>query len=187
MMREQDDKSQSLKLTTAEILDLRRTIKLLQSENAILRRKMGEEESIELSHLISKEISHMTNEELKAKVVKIAQAYRGERLRNEDFEKALKSANVDLVNAKQIQTEFENMQQAYGEAMRRLQDSNKEVQKTNLYKDTIKKQERVISKLEVLLEKTLKDTQKARDGMLELEKLRTENIELQSALNKGGG
>ena len=31
----------------------------------------------------------MTNEELKAKVVKIAQAYRGERLRNEDFEKAL--------------------------------------------------------------------------------------------------
>ena len=32
----------------------------------------------------------------------------------------------------------------------------------------------------------IKDTQKARDGMLELEKLRTENIELQSALNKGG-
>lgn len=78
------------------------------------------------------------------------------------------------------------MQQAYAEAMRRLQDSTKEVQKTNLYKDTIRKQERVISKLEVLLEKTLKDTQKARDGMLELEKLRTENIELQSALNKGG-
>lgn len=186
MMREQDDKSQSLKLTTAEILDLRRTIKLLQSENAILRRKLGEEESLELSHLISKEISHMTNEELKAKVVKIAQAYRGERLRNEEFERALKSANVDLVSAKQIQAEFDNMQQAYAEAMRRLQDSTKEVQKTNLYKDTIRKQERVISKLEVLLEKTLKDTQKARDGMLELEKLRTENIELQSALNKGG-
>ncbi len=120
MMREQDDKSQSLKLTTAEILDLRRTIKLLQSENAILRRKLGEEESLELSHLISKEISHMTSEELKAKVVKIAQAYRGERLRNEEFERALKSANVDLVNAKQIQAEFDNMQQAYAEAMRRL-------------------------------------------------------------------
>ena len=29
MMREVDDKSQSLKLSTAEILDLRRTIKLL--------------------------------------------------------------------------------------------------------------------------------------------------------------
>ena len=72
MMREVDDKSQSLKLTTSEILDLRRTIKLLQGENAILRRKLGEEESLELQHLVSKEISHMTNEELKAKVVKIA-------------------------------------------------------------------------------------------------------------------
>jgi hypothetical protein len=51
-----------------------------------------------------------------------------------------------------------------------------------LYKDTIRKQERVITKLEALLEKTLKDTQKARDGMLELEKLRTENIELQQHL-----
>ena len=120
----------------------------------------------------------MTNEELKAKIVKIAQAYRGERLRNEEFERALKSANVDLVSAKQIQAEFENMQQAYGEAMRRLADTTKEVQKTNLFKDTIRKQERVIGKLEVLLEKTLKDTQKARDGMLELEKLRTDNIEL---------
>ena len=28
----------------------------------------------------------------------------------------------------------------------------------------------------------MKDTQRARDGMLELEKLRTENLELQSAL-----
>jgi hypothetical protein len=49
MIRETDDKSSALKLTTAEIVDLRRTIKMLQSENAILRRKMmGEEESLEL-------------------------------------------------------------------------------------------------------------------------------------------
>jgi len=39
----------------------------------------------------------MTSEELRAKVVKLAQAYRSERLRNEEFDRALKSANVDLV------------------------------------------------------------------------------------------
>jgi len=188
MMREVDDKSQSLKLTTAEILDLRRTIKMMQSENAILRRRMmGEEEGLELQHLVTKEISHMSNEELKAKVVKLASAYRSERLRNEEFERSLKSANVDLVQAKQTQAELENMQQAYAEAMRRLAEYGKEAQKTSLYKDTIKKQERVITKLETLLEKTLKDTQRARDGVLELEKLRTENLELQQALKSGGG
>jgi hypothetical protein len=45
---------------------------MLQSENAILRRKMGEEETIELQNLVAKEISHMTSEELKAKIIKLA-------------------------------------------------------------------------------------------------------------------
>lgn len=44
----------------------------------------------------------MTNEELKSKIIKLAQAYRAERLRNEEFERALKSANVDLAHAKQM-------------------------------------------------------------------------------------
>jgi len=61
-----------LKLTSSEIVDLRRTIKMLQSENAILRRKMGEEETIELQNLVAKEISYMTNEELKSKIIKLA-------------------------------------------------------------------------------------------------------------------
>ncbi len=43
----------------------------------------------------------------------------------------------------------------------------------------------MITKLEGLLEKTLKETQKARHGMLELEKLRTENLELQQTLKQG--
>ena len=38
----------------------------------------------------------MSNEDLKVKVIKLAQAYRQERIRNEYFEKALKSANQDL-------------------------------------------------------------------------------------------
>lgn len=45
----------------------------------------------------------------------------------------------------------------------------------------------MITKLESLLEKTLKDTQRAREGLLELEKLRTENMELQEVLRNGNG
>jgi len=182
MMKENDDKTYSLKLTTSEIADLRRTIKMLQSENAILRKQMGNEEEILLQNLVAKEISHMTNEELKSKIIKLAQQYRAERLRNEEFERALKSANTDLKNAQQLQTELENIQHAYNDSSKKLAELSKELQKTNLYKDTIRKQEKVIAKLEALLEKTLKDTQRARDGMLELEKLRTENLELQNAL-----
>lgn len=57
----------------------------------------------------------MSNEELQGKIIKIAQAYRSERLRNEEFSKALKSANSDLTNAKTIAAEYENLQIAYKE------------------------------------------------------------------------
>ena len=64
---------------------------------------------------MSKEIIGMSNEELQGKIIKIAQAYRSERLRNEEFSKALKSANTDLTNAKTIAAEYENLQIAYKE------------------------------------------------------------------------
>jgi hypothetical protein len=41
---------------------------------------------------------------------------------------------------------------------RKLQAMQQEIQKTKLYKDTIRKQEKVISRLEKLMETTLKDT-----------------------------
>jgi len=77
-----------------------------------------------------------------------------------------------------MQSELENLQHAHAAKGRWLADLKKEITKINLYKDTIRKQEKVIAKLEALLEKTLKDTQNAWEGMLELEWLRTENIEL---------
>lgn len=48
LMKENDDKTQSLKLSTAEIVDLRRAIKMMQGEAQILRRKLGEQEAAEL-------------------------------------------------------------------------------------------------------------------------------------------
>jgi len=105
----------------------------------------------------------MSVEDLQAKIVKIAQAYRGERLRNEEFSKALKSANVDLSQAKTIAAEHENLSMAFKEQSQKLSLLAKENKKTTLYKDTVKKQESVIGKLEGLLEKLMRD-KKARDA-----------------------
>ena len=64
---------------------------MLQSEAQILRNRAGDQEAAQLSTLVAKEIAGMSNEDLKNKIIKLAQAYRSERLRNEEFEKALKS------------------------------------------------------------------------------------------------
>lgn len=44
MLRENDEKSQSLKLATSEITELRKQIKLLQSENQIIKKNQSADE-----------------------------------------------------------------------------------------------------------------------------------------------
>lgn len=126
-MKENDDKTQSLKLATSEVLDLRRTVKMMQSENAILRSQMAQEEASQLGNLVAKEIAGMSNEDLKNKVIKLAQAYRSERIRNEYFEKALKSANVDLAQTKRVATELENLKSHYDKLRSNYSQINKEM------------------------------------------------------------
>ena len=100
---------------------------------------MAVEEASQLQNLVAKEIASMSNEELKHKVIKLAQAYRSERIRNEYFEKALMSANVDLVQTKRVTTELENVKNQYDKLRNNFSSINKEMQKIGLYKDTIRK------------------------------------------------
>lgn len=182
LMKENDEKSDALKLTGAEIIDLRRQIKLLQSENAILRKRLHEEEEIDVRAVVSKEVEQMNNEELKLKIIKIAQMYRNERTRNEEFEKIIKQAQSEVSEAYKYKMELDKLREKHERDMGKLQKVQGQVDRVKVYRETIKKQEAVISKLEKLLDKTLKDTQQARETVQELEKLRTENFELQRRL-----
>lgn len=167
---------------------MRRQIKLLQSENAILRKRLAHEEQIEIGSLVSKEIAKMSVEELKAKIIKIAQvilllflifttfcfslrqnnllsirnyllifvlivflifftyekAYRDERVRNEEFDKALKAAQKDIAQARQMQMELEALQTSHQQNAKKLLAMQSEIGKSELYKETIKKQEKVV-------------------------------------------
>jgi len=44
MLKEIDDKTEGLKVTATEIIELRRQIKMLQSENFILRKRLAYDE-----------------------------------------------------------------------------------------------------------------------------------------------
>jgi len=105
-------------------------------------------------------------------------------VRNEQFEKSLKGAQKEIAQSRQLATELDVLRKKHGEGSKRLIDMQQEISKIQVYKDTIKKQEKVIAKLEKLMESTLKDTQKARGAILELEQLKTENMNLQKQLKE---
>jgi hypothetical protein len=103
-------------------------------------------------------------------------------MRNEEFEKALKQAQVEITNARKISHELEQMQKIHEEDTQKYLDLQKETQKIGLYRETIKKQEMVIQKYETLLKKTITDSNRQKESLLELEQLRTENMKLQKEL-----
>ena len=182
MMKEVDDKTESLKLTGAEIVDLRKQIKLLQNENQILRKRLGQEEQMQIESLVTQEIHKMSLPELKSKIIKLSQAYRGERLRNEEFEKALRQAQNEITNARKLANDLEQLQKVHEEDSEKYLNLQRETQKIGLYRETIKKQEEVILKMEGLLKKTMNENERQKDSLLELEQLRTENLKLQKEI-----
>lgn len=73
MMSEVDEKKEQIKLTGAEVLEARKKITLLQNENAILRKRLGQEEQMQIESLVTQEIHNMSLPELKSKIIKLAQ------------------------------------------------------------------------------------------------------------------
>jgi hypothetical protein len=182
MMKDVDDKTESLKLSGAEIVELRKQIKLLQSENTILRKSLGQEEQMQVEALVTQEIHTMSLPELKSKIVKLAQAYRGERMRNEEFEKALKQAQNEISNARKTANELEQLHKAHEDNEVKFIALQKETQKIGLYRETIKKQEEVIVKMEGLLKKTMNESERQKECLMEMDVLKMENTKLQREL-----
>ncbi len=74
----------------------------------------------------------MNTEELRTKILKLAQAYRDERVRNEDFDKALKNAQREIASARQMQHEFDILQKRHTDNAKKLLYAQSEVQKTQV-------------------------------------------------------
>ena len=105
-------------------------------------------------------------------MLKLAQAYNTEKLRNTEYEKALKNAHIDLANMKVVEGELKATELTHKEKAENLLKMQEQVKKNDSYRETVKKQEVVIAKLEHILEKVMGDNQKAVDGAAELEKLK---------------
>lgn len=139
LLREYDEKTENLSVVGDEIVELRREMKLTQNENSMLRRRLEHEEKLEIHKVVSKEIQGMGGQELRVKLVKIAQAYRDERSRNVEFEKALKMAHRDLKSVQATQKEYDDLQRVHESKSKKLLEMQSELRKISLFRDTIKK------------------------------------------------
>lgn len=101
-MKDIKDKSDELKSKGREILNLRKNITMVKSENVRLVHAMHAEDMIQMeceqraAQQEKQAVDQMNIGELKSKLLKLAQAYKASRLRNIEFEDQIRLAYRDI-------------------------------------------------------------------------------------------
>lgn len=182
-LREYEEKLDTLKTTSSEITELKKQQKLLDAENKFLKKKMNLEEKLEIQELVEQDIEGLNERELRLKLVKTAQIYREERKRNQEFEKALQSTSEDLLKVKKLKEEFDSLTVEHLKKNKELTDIQTEISKYTLYKETISKQEKIISRLEKELENCIIKNSNGTKILNNLDEVEKENAELRKRLD----
>jgi len=98
-----------------------------------LHQQLELQEAIESEFMVPMDVQKMTATEVKNKIVKLAQAYKTERLKNDEFDEAVKKAYKDLDTIKPLEGELEQKQQEHTEKGERLLSLQKETAKEKVY------------------------------------------------------
>lgn len=82
----------------------------------------------------------MSNRDLKDKIAKISHLYKGEKLRSQELDRALKHLEPQISNSMQLQSVIANQKNQIQAFEEKILKYKKEFERINVYKDTIKKQ-----------------------------------------------
>ena len=133
------DKSDELKSQGKEILSLRKEINVIKQENTRLLHAMHTEEVIEREvekrkmNSDKEPVNQMPVNELKNKMLKLAQAYNADRIRNIEFEQQVRMAYKDIELIPNLQKELDQMQADHKFKQQRLLELQEETAKEPSY------------------------------------------------------
>lgn len=139
MQKEITDKTTSLKQIGEEVVELRQHIKILRQQNDYLKKRNFAEEQISLHTIISQEIKMMKVDEVKAKIISVATAFRDQRMRNIEFENAMKEQEKNISKIAQLEVDIADMRSKHQDDCRKLADIQEEVSKKTIYEEAIQK------------------------------------------------
>ena len=171
----------ALKRAGEEIVALRRQVQLLKNENKSLRSQIEDEERLaeEVQHRPPPEgLEKMSSAELAAQLVRTLEKYREEKAKGAELGRRMEDVLKEVNRARGLERSLDELQQVHLEQNRELQRLQEEGKKLETYRQTAKTQEKVISKLEKILENSLQEVQKAQKVQVDIERLKTENLKL---------
>merc|ERR1712087_77605 len=104
--------------------------------------------------------------------------YRNERAKGVELTRRVEETLKEVARGRGLARALEDLEKAHLEQNREIQRLQEENRKIDTYRETTKTQEKVIAKLEKILENSLQEVQKAQRVQVDVERLKTENLRL---------
>ena len=196
LLKEVDKRSEAIRTCGVEIVQLRRRNKQLEEERNEAQRQLKElqlQESKEVEDLAKSvnSVSSATPQELGRQLVSLSAKYKAERERNNQMLVKLKKLYSQASSVRHSKAHYEQLEKAHQAQAQYIQKLQQENQKIEVYKATIRTQEKVVAKLEELIESKLrgrKGDSSATTFRLkqEITRLTERNNELEKKLFAGG-
>lgn len=196
LAKEFNMRAAALKRAGEEIVELRRQVALLRGENARLQAQLDDELQLaeDVRHRPSPEgLESLSGAELAAKLQRALEKYREEKGKGAELSRRLEDAMKEAARGRGLERSLDELERAHLQQNRELQRLQDENRKMDTYKQTTRTQEKVISKLEKILESSLAEVQKAQRVQVDVERMKTENLRLREkcallvARRKGDG
>ena len=165
LFRELDTKTQSIKLSAAEVINVKRKVRVIKKENLVLREEVERAGQFDPDIFLNRpELMAMDDEEVRNKILSIAKAYRDERVRNKNLMKTLKMAQKDIADRTKVLATLKKMEDSTAEISGKMAVMAHEFGKVGMYRDTINKQESMILRLEAILKTMAQQSKDVRQG-----------------------
>mmetsp|Transcript_72936 Transcript_72936/g.152262 ORF Transcript_72936/g.152262 Transcript_72936/m.152262 type:complete len:467 (+) Transcript_72936:296-1696(+) len=181
LSKECNMRAAALKRAGEEILELRRQVQLLRSENTSLAAQVDAEARLAEDVRVlpaPEELESLGGAELANRLHRTLEKYREEKAKGAELSRRLDEALKEVARGKDLKKALDELEDAHLDQNKEIQRLQEENHKMDNYRQTTRTQEKVIAKLEKVLEGSLEEVRKAQRVQVEVEKLKTENMRL---------
>ncbi|GCC37237.1 hypothetical protein chiPu_0015739 [Chiloscyllium punctatum] len=171
---ELDNYRTAMQKMAEDIINLRKDVTRLEVENSKLRSELSSHQDLGRVLLDDTDIDVMTKAEIADRIVLLRQKLATETAELLNCKDKVQQLQNELIRKNDREAELLKSQKAHQQQLAALHKYQEKMHKSKILEDTIRQQEKVIERMETLLDKKLKERPKAK---LEASKKRTVNTE----------
>eukprot|EP01136_Pigoraptor_vietnamica_P001019 Opistho-1_new@27068 len=164
LLREVDERTEAVRRVGQDVLQLREQNAMLEAANADLRRAMADRDAAIVEAAHGTELDTLPRDELVRRIVALSGRYQQEAQRCAEYQQRTQQLQNVLIKKNEAEKRWIELEKAHTAQAAYVQKLQESVGKSSKYEQTCKQQEKVIVRLEQIIDKHVKDAHRGGTG-----------------------